>query len=75
MNLCDVLVHIDETLSAVQKNALEEGMRELPSVVAPRFNPGQDHLMLVAFNSDRVSYALLLERVRAHGYQAQLIGA
>ena len=75
MNLCDVLVHIDETLSAVQKNELEEDMRELPGVVAPRFNPGQDHLMLVAFNSDQVNYTSLLGRVQAHGYSAQLIGA
>jgi hypothetical protein len=75
MNLCDVLVHIDETLSAAQKNELEEDMRELPGVVAPRFNPGQDHLMLVAFNSDQVNYASLLGRVQAHGYSAQLIGA
>ncbi|HUW51431.1 MAG TPA: hypothetical protein VMV75_10510 [Sulfuricella sp.] len=75
MNLCDVLVHINEALSAAQKNELEEDMRNLSGVIAPRFNPGQDHLMQVAFNSDRVSYALLLERVRAHGYQAQLIGA
>ena len=75
MNLCDVLVHIDETLSAVEKNELEEDMRELPGVVAPRFNPGQNHLMLVAFNSDQVSYASLLGRVQAHGYRAQLIGA
>lgn len=75
MNLCDVLVHIDETLSAVQKNELEEGMRNLPGVIAPRFNTGQDHLMLIAFNSDQVNYASLLGRVRAYGYQAQLIGA
>lgn len=75
MNLCDVLVHIDETLSAVQKNDLEEDMRELNGVVAPRFNPGQDHLMLVAFDSDSVNYASLLGRVQAHGYSAQLIGA
>lgn len=75
MNLCDVLVHINETLSAAQKNELEEDMRDVPGVVAPRFNSGQDHLMLVAFDSDKMNHALLLERVRAHGYQAQLIGA
>ncbi|OIP19279.1 MAG: hypothetical protein AUK53_00375 [Betaproteobacteria bacterium CG2_30_59_46] len=75
MNLCDVLVHINEALSAEQKNELEEDMRGLSGVVAPRFNPGQDHLMLVAFNSDRVNCAALLGKVHAHGYRAQLIGA
>jgi hypothetical protein len=75
MNLCDVLVHINEELSVEQRNALEEDMRALPGVVAPRFNPGQDHLMLVAFDSDKVTHTSLLGRVRTHGYQAQLIGA
>lgn len=75
MNLCDVLVHINEDLSAEQRNVLEDDMRALPGVVAPRFNPGQDHLMLVAFDSDQVNYASLLGRVQAHGYGAQLIGA
>lgn len=75
MNLCDVLVHIDEELSAEQRNALEENMRELPGVVAPRFNPGQEHLMLVAFDCENVTHALLLGRVQAQGYTAQLIGA
>lgn len=75
MNLCDVLVHIDEELSAEQRNALEEDMRALTGVVAPRFTPGRDHLMLVAFDSDSVTHALLLGRVRTHGYKAQLVGA
>lgn len=32
MNLCDVLVHIDEELSVEQRNALEEDMRALPGL-------------------------------------------
>lgn len=75
MNLCDVLVHIDETLSTEQKNGLEDDMRNLPGVIAPRFNPGQDHLMLIAFASGSVNHASLLARVRTHGYQAQLVAA
>lgn len=75
MNLCDVLVHINEELSAEQRNALEEDMRRLSGVVAPRFNPGQGHLMLIAFDADKVTHASLLGRVQTHGYKAQLVGA
>lgn len=74
MNLCDVLVHINEVMSAAQRNALEEDMRALPGVVAPRFTPGREHLMLVAFDCDKVTYASLLGRVHTHGYTAQLVG-
>ncbi len=75
MNLCDVMVHINEALSAEQRNALEENIRALPGVVAPRFNPGRDHLMLVAYDSETVTNASLLGRVRTLGYKAQLVGA
>lgn len=75
MNICDVMVHINEALSADQKNELEEDMRNHPGVIAPRFHPEQDHLMMIAFDSGEANCASLLNRVQAHGYQAQLIGA
>ena len=75
MNLSDVLIHINEPLSDTQRMALEEEMRGIDGVIAPRFNPGQEHLLLVAFDPDTVHAATLLEKTRAHGYQAQLVGA
>jgi len=50
-------------------------MRQLDGVVSPRFNPGKEHLLLVAFNPDATSTAVLLAKVQSFGYSAQLIGA
>jgi hypothetical protein len=75
MNVSDILIHINDTLSDRQRENLEEVMRQVDGVVAPRFNPGKDHLLLVAFNPDVTSSAALLDRVKSAGYRAQLVGA
>ena len=75
MSVSDILIHIDQDLSEQQRNSLEESMRQLDGVVAPRFNPGKDHLLLVAFNPEATSMAALLAKVQSFGYKAQLVGA
>jgi hypothetical protein len=75
MNICDILIHVDEPLSEQQRNTLEESVRQIEGVVAPRFNPGKEHLLLVAFNPEVTRAATLLNRVQSAGYSAQLVGA
>lgn len=74
MNVSDILIHINESLNEQQRSALEEAVREIEGVVAPRFNPGKEHLLLVAFNPDVAGTATLLTKVQSFGYNAQLIG-
>lgn len=74
MNVADVLIHLDEMLSSPQRAALEDSMRLMEGVIAPRFNPGKEHLLLVAFDPEMTSTAALLARVQSCGYRAQLIG-
>ena len=74
INISDIMIHINETLGAEARSALEEKMREIEGVIAPRFNPGKDHLLVVAFNPEKTSTATLLAKARASGYTAQLIG-
>lgn len=75
MNVSDILIHINQDLNEQQRKSLEESMRQVDGVVAPRFNPGKDHLLLVAFNPDATSTAALLAKVQSFGYKAQLVGA
>ncbi|MDD5328759.1 MAG: hypothetical protein PHX38_02055 [Sulfuricella sp.] len=75
MQISDILIHVDETLDTDRRQALEERVRTLPGVLAPRFNPGRDHLLLVAFDPERTRISDLLGEVVAAGYRAQLVGA
>ncbi|MDY6991644.1 MAG: hypothetical protein SVR94_03425 [Pseudomonadota bacterium] len=70
--LCDTMVHINDNLNLEQKQALEEKMRQIPGVIAPRFN--KDHLLSISYNSDNLQAQTLLTTVQQQGYQAQLVG-
>ncbi len=74
MNVVDVLIHVNNRLDNNQRVQLEQTMRDLDGVIAPRFNPDHPHLMLVAFNPQHVQSKTLLQHVKSVGYQAQLIG-
>jgi len=75
MNISDVMIHINESLSKEARASFEEELRQIEGVVAPRFSPGKEHLIMVAFDPERTNSAILLQKARAAGYTAQLIGA
>ena len=72
ITLCDTIIHINDTLNQEQKRALEERMRQIPGVIAPRFN--KEHLLSLFYNSEGLSAQTLLATVQQQGYQAQLVG-
>lgn len=74
MNISDTMIHIVEPLSAEARASLEDALRGIEGVIAPRFGAGTDHLLLVAFDTDRTHPADLLATVRQTCDQAQLVG-
>lgn len=74
MHISDTLIHINDFLTPPQRWALEEDLRAVAGVVAPRFGPGKDHLLLIAYDPGRTSATALLGKVREHGCRASLIG-
>ena len=73
MNITDIMIHINETLSEEARTSLEDTMRKIEGVVSPRFNAGKEHLLMVAFDPDKIKATALLEKTRAEGYTAQLV--
>ncbi len=74
MNISDAMIHINESLSKEALSSLENTMREIDGVVSPRFNTGKEHLLVVAYDAEKTNTAVLLEKARAAGYTAQLVG-
>lgn len=73
-NISDVIIHINETLSEEARSALEEKMRQIEGVVSPRFNEGKEHLLVIAYDTEKTDTSALLGKARAAGYTAQLVG-
>jgi hypothetical protein len=73
-NISDVMIHINESLSEEARTSLENAMRKIEGVVSPRFNAGKAHLLIIAYDTEKTTTAVLLEKARAAGYTAQLVG-
>jgi len=74
MNISDVMIHITEPLSEEARSSLENALRKVEGVVSRGFNPGKPHLLVIAYDTEKTSTAVLLEKTRAAGYTAQLVG-
>jgi cell division protein FtsX len=74
MNISDVMIHINETLNDDARTTLEKEIQKVEGVVSSKFNPGKEHLLMIAFDLDKTTPAVLLEKSRAAGYTTQLVG-
>lgn len=74
MHLVDLLIHVNEALKTSEQGSLEEELRKVKGVIAPRFSRETPHLLLVAYDPDEADSHNLLDRVKGRGYSAQLIG-
>ncbi|MGA8007690.1 MAG: hypothetical protein WCA17_16500 [Burkholderiales bacterium] len=70
----DVMIHISESLNQEARTALENALRSVEGVIAPKFGAGKEHLLMIAFDPKKTSMAALLEKTRAAGYSARLVG-
>lgn len=75
MYINDVVLHVNETLDERARHELEDQMRTIDGVIAPRFNDRRTHLMIVAYDPDRTSTGSLVKEVQRRGYHAQHCGA
>lgn len=73
MSMVDTLIYVKDPLGPQARADLEQRLRDVPGVIAPRFNPGKEHLLLVAYDSAQTTSGLLLEQVRAQGYDGRLV--
>lgn len=74
ISLSDVLIHIDEALSAERRQAVEETLRDLDGVISVKIPDDRPHLTLVEYLHEKVDSQRLLAAVTGEGVHAELIG-
>lgn len=75
MDINDVVIHINESLDSQERQDLEDQMRAIDGVIAPRFNEHATHLMIVAYDPGQLRASEVLGAVCRQGYHAQHCGA
>jgi len=68
------MIYLDHAVHPEYRVKLEQQLRQEAGVIAPRFNPSQDRLLLVAYDPEKTSSYQLLVRLHAIGFTGRLVG-
>ena len=74
INLSDVTLHIDETLSREARTQIEAKLRALEGVISVHNPDDRPHLAVVQYNPEAASSSAILDTVKREGVHAELIG-
>jgi tetrahydromethanopterin S-methyltransferase subunit F len=74
MHLSEVIIHLDDMPDKSGQDDLVEPLRYLEGVIAPGGSQEKEYMLFVSYNPDTVDSTALVEKVRANGYKAQLVG-
>ena len=74
IQLADVTVHIDETLDMGRRSEIEGKLRDIDGVISVHNPDDRPHLAVIEFVPTRTSSGAILEKVKAQGVHAELIG-
>lgn len=72
-DVCDVAIHIDETLNDRELVNLEEAIRSDFGIVSVGHNHDK-HMVFVVYNPELLRSRDILDRVTNQGFHAELIG-
>jgi hypothetical protein len=70
----EVIVHVNEELDDDRRHDMKEGLEGTDGINTAEFCPLRYHLLLVQYNSERLSSLDVLKVVQSHAVGAQLIG-
>lgn len=70
----NAIVHIDETLTAQEIHEIEKGLAGYNGIVSACVHEKTPHLMVVDYDPNVVTSAMLLGFVAGNGVHAELVG-
>jgi hypothetical protein len=73
-NHVEIVVHVDESLGADERNELVQHLVSIDGIEAAEFCPLRWHLMLVQYDRELINSHDVLGRVHAYNIHAELIG-
>ncbi|GMQ88873.1 MAG: hypothetical protein BMS9Abin09_0313 [Gammaproteobacteria bacterium] len=69
----DVIVHVDDRLDQYSRSRMEDVVEREFGVVKARFNAERHHLMIVAYDPERISSTMILSNIKHQNVNAQLV--
>jgi hypothetical protein len=72
--MTDVTLHIDEETTHEDREKFRDYLLTLGGVMAAAYHDEKPHLMLIEYDSDKITSMKFVEAARKHGLRAELIG-
>lgn len=70
----EIVLHVDDTLGAEQRNDLVSSLSTNDGVYNARFTPNRDHLMVVEYNRIKYKAVDILQKLTKYSVRAELVG-
>lgn len=74
MNMCDLVIHLDEDLEQGQLRELESVMEDRLGIFTACFSHAHPHLMTVAYDCDAMRSKDIVQQIQEQGWHAQAVG-
>ncbi|MCW9013720.1 MAG: hypothetical protein OQL06_08045 [Gammaproteobacteria bacterium] len=74
MKYSDVLIHLNDKTNTEAKDNLMNKLSHVDGVITPKFNTDKEHMLFVAYDAEITNALTLLNKVKAEGFEAQLVG-
>ncbi len=71
--VCDAILHIDETLEPWQYEILEKHMRAQQGVISSGHNPGAPHILFIEYNPEKNRVTNFIRMIERHGFHAERV--
>lgn len=74
MHVTDMVMHIDNTLAEGSRRNIERTLTRSRGVIHAHFNERRPHLMLVSYDTDRISSFDIMSEINSQDLQAERVG-
>ncbi len=74
MNIVDVMIYIRNSMNPDKRQKVEDTLRAIDGVIAPRFVANRDKLVIVAYNPEKVQASSFREAFSHMGLEAIFVG-
>lgn len=74
MNITDIMVYFRNSMNPGQQQVVEDALRGIEGVIAPRFVKDKEHILVVAYDPEKVQTSYFRETFTKMGLTGRFVG-
>lgn len=74
MDISDIMIYFNDRMKQGQRNTVEETLRDIDGVIAPRFVTNKEQFLIIAYNPEKVQTSRFQETFAHMDLDARFVG-